>query len=310
MPLCSPSRRRGFTLVELLVTLAIIGVLVGLLAPALQAAREAARRATCHSRQRQIALALLNYEQARRALPPGRLGCDDTGDALPIDACPPGLPPEAKNAASGFVAILPQLEQQALYDRLAVEVGGLWNRNVDDLGWYANVDKCEGIKASLDILRCPSDASEKLSSVYHPVVAATGSYALSQGSLGPYAPLHRVKFANDGAFLYVVARRWNEFADGVSTTLLVGEVTLADTWESSNTWTYALAHADCLRTTANRLNTQPGAGSAYDRQNGAFGSQHPGGAYFAFGDAHVDFVDDSVDLPIYRAMSRLADGGL
>jgi len=65
------SIRSGFTLVELLVDLAIIGILVGLLLPAVQAAREAARRAQCMSNQRQIGLALTNYESSHRRLPSG-----------------------------------------------------------------------------------------------------------------------------------------------------------------------------------------------------------------------------------------------
>jgi prepilin-type N-terminal cleavage/methylation domain-containing protein len=65
-------RRGGFTLVELLVVIAIVGVLVALLLPAVQAAREAARRSSCTNNPRQLGVALLNYESAKKALPPGQ----------------------------------------------------------------------------------------------------------------------------------------------------------------------------------------------------------------------------------------------
>ena len=295
----------GFTLIELLVTVTVITILLGLLLPAVQAARESARRTACRSRLAQLGQATMNYEGAHREFPPGRIGCDDAGETSNVDACPPGLPSEKKTAASGFVALLPQLDRQVLYERLDVESGGLWNRNVDDLGWYADASKCQGVKEALPELRCPSDRSAVISETYLPVRAATGSYAMVHGTLGPSAALVAAKYGNDGAFLYVTRRSVEQVSDGLSTTMFFGEVVLADTWESSNTWSYALVHADCLRTTANAMNTRPGAGVIRDRQNGAFGSEHPGGAVFAFGDAHVEFLDQRIDLSVYRALSTI-----
>ncbi len=310
MPSAAPRRpaRHGFSLIELLVVVTIVGLLIAMLLPAVQAAREAARRTGCINRLRQVGLAIVNYEGHHTTLPPGRVGCDDTGDTLAIPACPPGLPTEKRTAASGLVSILPQIEEQALYDRLSIEVGGLWNRNVDDLGWYADQAKCRGIKERLDVYVCPSDSSKELSDVYDPVVAATGSYALVMGSLGAGDPIAHVRYNNNGPFLYVTRHKVHQVTDGLSGTMAVGEVVLADTWESSNTWTYALAQADCLRTTTNPLNTQPGAGATYYRQNGAFGSNHPGGAQFAYLDGHVAWIGDDIDPDAYRAASTIAEG--
>ena len=67
-------RRDGFTLIELLVVIAIIAVLIALLLPAVQAAREAARRAQCVNNLKQLGIALHNYEGSNGMLPSGRYG--------------------------------------------------------------------------------------------------------------------------------------------------------------------------------------------------------------------------------------------
>ncbi|MFO0912909.1 MAG: DUF1559 domain-containing protein [Pirellulales bacterium] len=309
MPSRSPAPTRpAFTLVELLVVIAIIGLLVMLLLPAVQSARESARSVQCLSQLRQSGQAILAFESAQGNLPPGRTGCDDTGDRMVHDICPPGLPPTRKTAASGFVELLPYLEHQALYQALDIEHGGLWNRNVDDLYWYQKPEKANGIKQRIDILVCPSDPSQEISDVYAPVEAATASYALVQGSLGADTPVHLAKFKNDGLFVYVVRRKVSEVTDGLSKTLMVGEVVLADTWESSNTWSYALFNADALRSTRNPLNTRPGSGIVRQRQNGAFGSYHAGGANFCYADGHANFVHDTIDLKVYQGQSTIRGG--
>jgi len=295
----------GFTLVELLVVIAILGALIALLMPAIQAAREAARRGTCLNQLKQVGLAIHQYENAMGYFPPGRIGCDDTGENISISVCPPNLPAEKKTGASGFVSILPYLELSNLYEQLAVASGGLWNRNVNDLYWYYNDEKAEGIKQPIHILKCPSEQSAAISDVYHPVLAATASYALVQGTLGPPEPIHNVKYFNDGMFVYVARRRVGQVTDGLSKTLMVGEVVLADTWESSNTWSYALPHADALRTTWNPLNTRPGAGDTLERRNGAFASRHPRGAVFCFADGHVQFVQEDIEISTYQALSTI-----
>lgn len=95
-------RRAGFTLVELLVVIAIIGILVALLLPAVQAAREAARRIQCTNNQKQVALALHNYHDIHKKLPP-RIG----GNAYTLNYTP-----------SGMVRLLPFLEQTIVFDQI------------------------------------------------------------------------------------------------------------------------------------------------------------------------------------------------
>lgn len=285
--------------------ISILGVLVALLLPAIQAAREAARRSSCLNNQKQVGLAVIEHEMALRKYPAGRIGCDDLGDTQPISVCPPGLAPEKKTAASGFVLILPYLEMQSLFEQLNVANGGLWNRNVADIHWYGDPAKNSGIKQIISTMVCPSDQSEPISYVYAPIGAATASYALVNGSVGPGSLPADIRYYNNGLFVYVVSRRAKEVSDGLSNTMMLGEVVLSDTWESSNTWSYTRAPADSLRSTLNPLNTWPGTGAMSEQRNGAFGSFHPQGANFTFADGHVQFIDDDIDLTTYRALSTI-----
>ncbi|MGA7701062.1 MAG: DUF1559 domain-containing protein [Thermoguttaceae bacterium] len=101
-------RTRGFTLVELLVVITIIGILIALLLPAVQAAREAARRAQCANNIKQLALGCLNHEQATRRYPTGGWGWAWVGDADRGD--------NWRQPGGWIYNILPYLEQQALHD--------------------------------------------------------------------------------------------------------------------------------------------------------------------------------------------------
>ncbi len=91
----------GFTLVELLVVLTVIGILTGLLLSGVQVVRESARRTACSNNLKQIGLALGGYSSARQVFPTHVTG--------------PALPGNRGGLSSWHVAVLPYLEQQGLY---------------------------------------------------------------------------------------------------------------------------------------------------------------------------------------------------
>ena len=103
------SQRSAFTLVELLVVVAIIGILVSLLLPAVQMAREAARRGQCLNHLKQLALGCLNFESTMGTFPRGNAA---TGDF-----------PNGGNTSWMFQA-LAFTEESGLYDRI-VDAGSL-----------------------------------------------------------------------------------------------------------------------------------------------------------------------------------------
>lgn len=108
-----PAVRRGFTIVEFIVALVIIGLLAALLIPSVQNARTPARRTMCQSNLRNVGLAVHAYATAHQgAVPPLTGGFD-----LDSEGAASGRSPQP---APWSVHLLPYLEQQALYDRLLV----------------------------------------------------------------------------------------------------------------------------------------------------------------------------------------------
>ncbi len=106
-PISTRPPLHGFTLVELLVVITIIGILISLLLPAVQAAREAARRLQCQNNLKQLGLAVLNYESQWKIFPPSSHWASK-GDV--------GAKNNPNLRESWIVMVLPFLEQQALHD--------------------------------------------------------------------------------------------------------------------------------------------------------------------------------------------------
>ncbi|HBT76275.1 MAG TPA: hypothetical protein DEB39_04965 [Planctomycetaceae bacterium] len=138
---CNP-RLVAFTLVELLVVIAIIGTLVALLLPAVQAAREAARRMQCGTHLKQYGLAVQNFHDAQKGLPPLHLG---------------------RYRVSTFGLILPYHEQQTLYDlmtarspSLSFAINNWFDPTYRRLGEPYVGDEGRNAFGSIPIAKCPS----------------------------------------------------------------------------------------------------------------------------------------------------------
>jgi prepilin-type N-terminal cleavage/methylation domain-containing protein/prepilin-type processing-associated H-X9-DG protein len=317
--------RRGFTLVELLVVIAIIGILVALLLPAVQSAREAARRASCVNNLKQVGVGILNYELNNKAFPPARPGPDATTNAeVRWVGRPSGPPPNGKgyerSGTSAFVMILPYMEDQALYDQFFETVAGakigVWLSDVANINWRTP-EKTEAIGTRPKVYVCPSNETLPTTEItkyqnWSPV-PATGTYALCAGHRGINTwgvDACMVKHHNSGLFLYWTIRKMRQITDGTSKTFAAGEIVDGHLQDSSNIWSNVLRFADSFRVTEAALNTPTGvdakvAGDNVGSYNGAFASQHPGGAQFLYVDGHVEFIQESIDLDLYQNLSTI-----
>jgi prepilin-type N-terminal cleavage/methylation domain-containing protein/prepilin-type processing-associated H-X9-DG protein len=319
--------RRAFTLVELLVVIAIIGILIALLLPAVQAAREAARRSQCSNNLKQFGVAMHNYHSAKKVLPPGRVSCDGSGPvALRCNGANEMTAIE-RVGTSGFVLLLPQVEETTTFDLIADPLGkkgvGFWLRA--NSVWHT-AGNLQAIATRPPVFVCPSDTAEPFAkstllpapdgyAIPSTAKAAVGSYSLVAGTLGAAITVGDNKYANNGLFYYIKQHKFTDCTDGLSKTMMVGEVVDGHTADGINIWSRAIRIADNQRSTDNPLNTWPGQevkSKTYappnPQPNGAFGSRHRGGCQFVFADGHVAFLKETIDHPFYMALSTRSGG--
>src|SRR5262245_35354271 len=187
------SNRSGFTLLELLVAIAILGVLIGLLLPAVQKVREAASRLRCQNNLKQLVLAFHAAHDAHGAMPPG-IGWY------------PGDYPAERAYGTGFLHVLPFVEQGNLYERARG-------------GGYVFASNNQVFSERVKLFVCPSDrtAGDGVVSDNQGVPWGAGCYA---GNAQVFCQVHP-----DGRFKDPQERpRLNSsFPDGTSNTVLFAE---------------------------------------------------------------------------------------
>ncbi|HTN75801.1 MAG TPA: DUF1559 domain-containing protein [Pirellulaceae bacterium] len=248
------SRRRGFTLVELLVVITIIGILVAILLPAINAARDAARRTQCLNNIKNLGLACLNFENTNKTFPLASTA-DGAGSftvARPAMQSSNGAIPATPdiNAAgySWVVQILPFIEENLLYNDISNASKKFklhaFDPNITKTG--TNSAPHLSIRV-IPSLRCPkfSGGEFAMSSDYSTVRPAIGNYV---GFVGTHISSGSKQVVENGALASKFAKngkgyKQEELADGTSKTLLLAEsreINYGAWYDGQDTWTTGL----------------------------------------------------------------------
>ena len=317
-------RRRcpGFTMIEVLVVVAIIAVLISLLLPAVQSAREAARRTQCANNLLQLGIALGNYEATHLVLPPGVV--NPTG---PIVETPAGY------QFSWITQILPFFEQRNVYQHLDFNAG------------IYQVNNLTVRSVSMNTLLCPSTPFGRNSFANF----GSGSLGPSLSNIPPpamtsYAACHNdieapIDSKNNGVFFLNSHVRLDEIEDGLAHTIFLGEKR-----PGGDELGWASGTRATLRNTGTPINqtsldpTDLGPFMSVDTEGGpppdpdapgmssgpatapaapkapipipvgGFGSYHSNGSNFVFGDGSVRFLRTTLNDRIFRLLGNRADG--
>jgi prepilin-type N-terminal cleavage/methylation domain-containing protein/prepilin-type processing-associated H-X9-DG protein len=300
-------RRPAFTLVELLVVLAIIGTLITLLLPAIQAAREAARRSSCGNNLRQIGIAMQNHHGAQRVFPKGR-------GKFPL-------------CFSVHAYLLPYVEEKNLRDLIDFKSPPI------TFGAFSGVKNEPAAKTPVPMFLCPSDEG----AVPEVAFAATNYVACVGTGLVEYGRLQ----SGDGVFFDNSKIGTQRITDGTSKTVAFSETLLGNnqavagtvpnnpqldvlelsggsdttpaacsagsgTWSGTRGAKWINGH---YGDTLYNHYYQPNA-KEWDCGNGSHNkgltsprSRHTGGVQVMFCDGHQTFIGDDVEISLWRALA-------
>ena len=315
----NPKSIAGFTLVELLVVITIIGILIALLLPAVQAAREAARRMQCTNNLKQLGLAMHNFHTAYRTFPSAWTDEPDVNGTI--------------TEHTAFAQLLKFIEQTNVDKAFQYEY-----RTLDDMNR-------EPTKQEIPVYQCPSDNAQgrKWHHDTYDHYFARSNYAVCLGSdtmvedsgcsIVVVMFYNGLTVDNDGAFCPGRPRKIADLTDGTSNIVLAAEVLAgrddegASSYDSRGLWAWPNM-GGCIythRTTPNTSspdNMYPGECASdlahglpcvtnthsQDEHYAAARSRHPGGVNALFGDGHVSFFSDTVDTTIWQWLGSINDG--
>jgi prepilin-type N-terminal cleavage/methylation domain-containing protein len=300
-------QQAGFTLVELLVVIFIIGVLIALLLPAIQMARESARRTQCANNLRQLGLAAHGFHDTTSRLPPGYLG----------PRPPVGVPPVDDQFVGVLPYLLPYLEQVSVHDLIGVDM------KVDHVRdrWWADSDTWNVAQYKLKMFLCPSDdpyASQTgtfvglhtwydtdagrvwLEAMYvpnasHADALGPSDYVGCAGGMGvtdnPFWDGFRGPLTNRSK------NRIVDVSDGSSNTLMFGEA-LGGEYDDGRRWSHSWMGSGTL----------PVGWGLGDAEYFRFSSRHPGIVQFCFVDGSVRSLATNISTEALIFLGGIKDG--
>ena len=293
------NQRHGFTLVELLAVIAIIGVLMGLLLPAVQSAREAGRRSACENNLKQIGFAVVNYDGQKGFVPGWR-------NKHPNNTAAVQTASKANGAPGWPVVLLPNLERRDIWDAGKVSLVTVAGNSIAAAG------------VDVPLFLCASSP---------PDGGGTLAYAMNAGSSNRNGTAQRISdgvtpdtfgFTAGGTDVYVAGRVGLDSissGDGTATTLLCSEkcaenvtqpgwsILIGSTSNSPIISDWTAVQAFGLDTATLTATSVINAGDMYPSSN------HPGGVMAAFCDGHTKFLQESVAGGIYSQLLTSGAGG-
>jgi prepilin-type N-terminal cleavage/methylation domain-containing protein/prepilin-type processing-associated H-X9-DG protein len=302
-------RSAGFTLVELLVAIAIIGMLVALLLPAVQAAREAARRTQCLNNLKQLGTAFQMFHDTRKHFP----SAYESTNGEPN--------PQTRDRGPGWAwgtQLLPFLEEQSLYEQFNLKLAC----------WHP--DNALPAQTQLSLFLCPSasEAEEtfpvKNSNADPLAHFARSCYVASVGQEEPWGrTLDDYRNVVDGAIFRNSRTQSKDVTDGLSHTVFLGE---HHPVLSSKTWvgvvpgamvcpTLRFAHSACdFAATLVQVHSGPASTEippAIHPPNSPLChvcqmyAEHPGGCNVLMGDGSARFIDEMIPQTLWAALASI-----
>ena len=313
--------RSGFTLVELLVVITIIGILISLLLPAVQAAREAARRAQCQNNLKQLGLACLNHEQAHTHFPAGGWGWGWVGD--------PDKGFGINQPGGWCYNSLPYLEQQAVHDiGLGKTVSEKLMLNRTMMATPLTVFNCPSRRRAMaypfntGIVLVNTDRSSGLMAGRSDYAGNDGVYTSLPHGQGPSDPNTTTPPAAqdyNGIFSQCSTTTVASVKDGTTNTIMIGEkyinpdnyATGSDGGDNeslycgNNNDISRVGNYDASSAGNNRLPRQDTSGSP---SADIFGGAHSGGCNYVLCDGSVHMVSYSIDPQVFLYLINRKDG--